>query len=91
MKILYNKPTETREFDMAEYLDSLHEFDNSITKDQVEKGLESFRYDPLHHSCLVELGVSLIKDENKAREYFEKHRGNEQGFERLRRITGQSH
>lgn len=88
MKILYNKPGETREFDMAEYLDSLHEFDDSITRKQVEKGLEHFRYNPLHHSCLVELGVSLIKDENKAREYFEKHRGNEQGFERLRRITG---
>ena len=88
MKILYKTPTETREFDMAEYLDSLHEFDNSITREQVEKGLEHFRYDPLHHSCLVELGVSLIKDEDKAREYFARHRGNGQSFERLRRITG---
>lgn len=90
MKILYNKPSETRTFEIGEYLESLHEFDSTITKEQVEEGLKDLPYDPLHHSCLVELGVNLIRDENKAREYFEKHRGNEQGFERLRRITGRA-
>ena len=58
-----------------------------MTEEQVKKGLEDFQYDPLHVSCLVELGVRLLP-EDKAREYFDEHQREGQIFERLRRITG---
>ena len=88
MKILYDRPNDTREFDMEEYLESLHEFDTTITKQQVEQALKEFPYNPLHHSCLIEIGVNLIQNENQARAYFTKYHEDEKGFERLRRITG---
>ena len=88
MKILYTKPTDTREFDMDKFLESIHQYDNSVTREQVEKELKDFPYDPLHYSCLKEIAVRLIGNENKAREYWANHRGTSQGFERLARITG---
>lgn len=88
MKILYNKPTEIKEFDMGKFLESIHQYDNSVTREQVERELKDFPYDPLHYSCLKEIAIRLIGNENKAREYWANHRGTSQGFERLRRITG---
>ena len=85
MKIIY-KENDIKEFDMNKYLKSLNRY-GKVTKEQVEEGLNDFPYDPLHVSCLVELGVRLLPEE-AARKYFDEHPIEEQDFERLRRITG---
>ena len=87
MKIIYKSEQDIKEFDMNKYLKSLNKY-GKVTKEQVEKGLEEYPYDPLHVSCLVELGVKLLPDEDSARAYFEDHKEEGQRFERLARITG---
>ena len=86
MKIIYNNELETAEFDMNRYLKSLNKY-GVVSKEQVEKGLEDFNYDPLHVSCLVELGVRLLPEE-QAKQYYKDHEIDGRNFERLRRITG---
>lgn len=85
MKIIY-KENDIKEFDMNKYLESLNRY-GKVTKEQVEEGLNDFPYDPLHVSCLVELGVRLLPEE-AARKYFDEHPIEGQNFERLARITG---
>lgn len=87
MKIIYKSENDAQQFDMDRYLKSLNKY-GKVTKEQVEKGLEDFNYDPLHYSCLVELGVRLLPDEDSKRAYFEDHKVEGQRFERLARITG---
>lgn len=87
MKIIYNDENNTAEFDMQRYLKSLNKY-GQVSEEQVLEGLKDFPYDPLHYSCLVELGVKLLPDEKAARAYFEDHKKEGQRFERLARITG---
>ena len=87
MKIIYRSENDVQQFDMNRYLKSLIKY-GKVTKEQVEKGLEDFNYDPLHVSCLGELGVRLLPDEDSKRAYFEDHKEEGKSFERLRRITG---
>ena len=87
MKIIYKDEYDTKEFDMDRYLTSLNKY-GKVTKEQVKKELEDYPYDPLHVSCLRELGVRLLPDEDSARAYFEDHKEEGRSFERLRRITG---
>lgn len=86
MKIIYKSEQDAKEFDMDRYLKSLNRY-GEVKRGQVEEGLKDFPYDPLHVSCLVELGVRLLP-EKEAREYFENHKREDVDFERLRRITG---
>lgn len=85
MKIVYKDPNDAVEFDMDKYLKSLNRY-GKVTQEQVEKELENYQYDPLHVSCLVEIGVKLLGD--KAKDYFNDHKREGMNFERLRRITG---
>lgn len=87
MKIIYKSENDAKEFDMNRYLKSLNKY-GKVTKEQVQKGLENYPYDPLHVSCLVEVGVKLLPNEDSARAYFNDHKAEGQNFERLRRITG---
>ena len=87
MKIVYKSENDATEFDMGRYLKSLNKY-GKVNEEQVEKGLEEYPYDPLHVSCLVELGAKLLPDEDSARAYFEDHKEEGANFERLRRITG---
>lgn len=87
MKIIYKSENDATEFDMDRYLKSLNRY-GKVTKEQVEKELEKYPYDPLHVSCLIEIAVKVLPDENSARAYFEDHKVEGQRFERLARITG---
>lgn len=72
---------------MDRYLTSLNKY-GKVTKEQVEKELENYPYNPLHVSCLVEIGVKVLPDEDSARAYYEDHPILQQNFEHLARITG---
>lgn len=89
-KIIYNSETDTKAYDAKRFVASLNKY-SSIGADKVEKAVEEFGvFDPLHVSCLVEIGVKLLP-EDAARKYFEDHKSwfeTEPDFERLRRITG---
>lgn len=88
MKIIYNKPSEVREFDIDKYHKSLNKY-GKVDKVSIENALKNLPYDPLHYSVLVEIGVKLLPDDDSAKSYYEEHKiGQEIGFERLRRITG---
>lgn len=87
-KVIYHSPSDTAPFDYERYLKSLQKY-GEIDEEKLKKGLEELsHYEVLHVSCLVELGVKLIPDEKKAREYYDNYVGEDYGFERLRRITG---
>lgn len=87
-KVIYHSPTDVTPFDYGRYLTSLQQY-GDIDEGKLQDGLtELAQYDPLHVSCLVELGVKLIPDEDKAREYYDSYHNADGGFERLRRITG---
>ena len=86
MKIIYNNENDITEFDMQRYLKSLNRY-GKVTQEQVEEGLKDFPYDPLHYSCLVELAIRLLP-EDEAKKYYEDHQIDNNNFERLRRITG---
>lgn len=85
MKIVYKDQNDAVEFDMDRFLKSLNKY-GQVTKDQVLRELENYQYDPLHVSCLVEIGTKLVGD--RAKEYFDDHKREGMNFERLRRITG---
>lgn len=87
MKIIYKSEQDIKEFDMDKYLKSLNKY-GKVTKEQVEKELENYPYDPLHVSCLREIAVKVLPDKDSARAYFEDHKEEGQRFERLARITG---
>ena len=90
MKIVYTKPDDAILFDPDRYYKSLSRY-GQVSKENIKKGIEALKNqfsDTIHVSCLVRLGAQLIPDEDRAREYYEEHSNNYQGFERLRRITG---
>lgn len=87
MKILYSK-NNTKDFDMGRFLGSLKPY-GEVNAEDVKKLLnEDYHYDPLHVSCLVEIGARLIPDVEQAKEYLANHREKPVNFDRLRRITG---
>lgn len=90
MKIVYNKPEDAILFDLDRYYKSLNKY-GQVSKEDIKKGIKALKdqfSDTIHVSCLVRLGVQLIPDEDKAKEYYEGHQMNDSAFERLRRITG---
>ena len=87
MRIIYDNENETANFDIDRFYKSLNKY-GEVSKEAIEKELENWHYDPLHYSCLIEIGVKLLPDEKSAREYFDNHCVEGQSFERLRRITG---
>lgn len=87
MKIVYNTPKELAEYDEDKFYKSLNRYGN-IPVEAIRVALSELDYDPMHYSVLVEIGTSLIPDEDKAREYYQDHNHTEAPFERLRRITG---
>ena len=87
MRIIYDNEFETDNFDIDRFYKSLNKY-GQVTKAQIEKELENWHYDILHYSCLVEIGVKLLPDEESARTYYNDHAKENQDFERLRRITG---
>ena len=87
MRIIYNDENETANFDIDRFYKSLNKY-GEVSKEAIEKELENWHYDPLHYSCLVEIGVKLLPDEKTARAYYNDHAKENQNFERLRRITG---
>ena len=90
MKIVYEKPTDAILFDIERYYKSLNRY-GEVPKEDIENGIEALNNqfsDTIHVSRLVELGVQLIPDEDKARQDYEEHQADIGGFERLRRITG---
>lgn len=89
-KIIYRSENDATSFDMERFLKSLNKY-GEVTAEQVNNELEHLPYDPMHVSCLIEIGAKLIPDDEKAKEYFETHLewfDTVQTFERLRRITG---
>ena len=87
MRIIYQSPNDVKQFDIERYYKSLNKYE-AVSKEKIQQAIDNLHYDPMHYSVLVELGVKLIEDENKARQYFNDHPLNDEGFERLRRITG---
>ena len=91
--ILYFEPSDAVKFDLNRYVKSLNSYAKISEKD-IKEALKSVdKYENMHVSVLVELGVSLIAkygSEQKAEEYFNVHAQYFSGekFERLRRITG---
>lgn len=86
MHILYAE-NDVKEFDLDRFHKSLNRY-GEVTKEQITQELDNWHYDPLHYSCLVEIGVKLLPDEKSAREYYDDHIEEGTDFERLRRITG---
>lgn len=89
MKIIYNSQNDATPFDIDRFTTSLEQYDSTITREKVEEALTKYSYDPMHVSVLVEIGVNLITDDDKAKEYYKKYQewlGGE--FYRLRRISG---
>lgn len=86
MKIIYNSPQDAVNFDIDRYYKSLNLY-GKVELEDIEEALKELRYDPMHVSVLVELGVNLL-DEEAAKEYYAAHQIVSYNFERLRRITG---
>ena len=87
MRIIYDSENQTADFDIDKFYKSLNRY-GEVSKKAIEKELSNWHYDPLHYSCLVEIGVKLLPDEKSARAYYDDHAKENQNFERLRRITG---
>lgn len=91
-KIIYRAERDVTKFDMDRFLASLQKYDANVTQDRVELLMEEFQaYDPLHVSCLVEVGTAAMTNDAAARAYYEDHiswTNTTPNFERLRRITG---
>lgn len=90
-KIIYQSEGDAVGFDKERFFASLHRYGDFDEK-AADKALEHFEaYDPLHVSCLIEIGV-LVLPEEAARKYYEDHltiiEDMYSDFERLRRITG---
>lgn len=91
--IIYKSQADITKFDFARFSKSLNKY-VKIPEAEIKEALKSVdKYENMHVSVLVELGVSLILkfgDEKKAEAYFNEHTEyfmNDR-FERLRRITG---
>lgn len=91
--IIYQSPADATKFDFDRYKKSLSTY-AKIKDADIKAALRTVdKYENMHASVLVELGVSLIAaaaDEKKAEQYFNDHSSyfNNEKFERLRRITG---
>ena len=89
-RIIYHSESETEVYDLDRFVASLNKY-GAVDKDTVAKAVEDFgAFDPLHASCLVEIGVKILPEE-AAKKYFDDHKHwfeTEPDFERLRRITG---
>ena len=86
MKIIYRNESDVKEFDIDRYLKSLNRY-GKVTKEQVEKELQKYPYNPLSVTCLIEIGVHLLDTEN-GQNYFNDHRYEGINFLRLIRTTG---
>lgn len=92
-KIITHSQEDIENFDFDRYEKSLNRY-AKISRKEIEEALKEFeQYETMHVSCLVEIGVPLIKknkDEKAAKAYFDEHAQyfDEGKFERLRRITG---
>lgn len=91
-RIIYRSTNDVTPFDFERFKQSLQRYDSNITSERIEEALEEFEmYDPLHVSCLVEVGVKTIADDAQAEKYYWDHVDwfhTTRNFERLRRITG---
>lgn len=87
MRVLYHSPTDLAEFDLDRYYKSLNKY-GSVSKEAIEQKLATLKYDPMHYSVLVEIGVELLPSDESAKKYYDEHEIVGQNFERLRRITG---
>ena len=86
--IIYFSSSDLEKFDYERFRASLQEF-GEIDEGMMLNELQKLSiYDPLHVSCLVEVGVKSIKDTNSARAYYKRYSKDFRDFERLRRITG---
>ena len=89
-RIIYHSESETEAYDLDRFVASLNKY-GAVDKDAVAKAVENFgAFDPLHVSCLVEIGIKVLPEE-AAKKYFDDHKDwfeSEPDFERLRRITG---
>ena len=92
-KIIYKNQNEVENFDLKRFVKSISRY-AKVNEKEVKEALEDYdRYETMHVSCLVEVGMKLIAknaDEGAAKEYFNEHSEyfDEGKFERLRRITG---
>ena len=92
-RIIYRSENDTQPFEKERFIKSLKKYDENVSQETIDKILEEEfgAYEPLHVTCLVEIGTRVISSEEKAKEYFEAHKEwfeNTVDFERLRRITG---
>lgn len=90
-RIVYRNANDATSFDYERFKQSLQRYDNTIAKSDIDPILKEFQaYDPLHVSCLVEIGTRAIHDDSQARKYCDDHSQwfSTANFERLRRITG---
>jgi hypothetical protein len=86
--IIYNKTYEIEKFDKEKFIGSIKQF-GDYNSEIVDKGLEELsRYNPVHVSRLVELGINCLTDEESAKKYYERYWEETGIFNRLRRITG---
>lgn len=91
--IIYKSQDDATKFDFNRYQKSLNKY-CKIEKSDIEKALKTVdKYENMHASVLVELGVSLMEqagNDKSAEKYFNDHADYFSGekFERLRRITG---
>lgn len=92
-RIIYRSENDTQPFEKERFIKSLKKYDDNVSQETIDKILEEEfgAYEPLHVTCLIEIGARVISDEEKAKEYFDNHRewfDTTVDFERLRRITG---
>jgi len=89
-KIIYRAESDLAEFDIKRFLTNLRKY-GEVDEQAVNKALEEFEmYEPLHVTCLVEIGTRVLPEEG-AKKYFADHQSlfeSTPDFERLRRITG---
>lgn len=86
--ILYSEQN-IKKFDINKFMNSLRNYGWNGTEEEVLETLKEFdQYENLHYSCLIEVAMKLIPDDEEAYRYYQDHPYNELGFERLRRITG---
>ena len=89
-KIVYRSEQEVEPYDADRFLASLSKY-GEVDANTITEALEDYEiYDPLHVSCLVEVGVKALPEE-AAKKYFADHQDcfeTTPDFERLRRITG---
>lgn len=90
-RIVYRNANDATSFDYERFKQSLQRYDNTITDENIKPIMKEFEaYDPLHVSCLVEIGTRAIPSDTQAERYCQDHSEwfGTANFERLRRITG---